>query len=151
MSGGYSGSDLDCPNGARNIFAAIGRLDRARILNEDAGLRMRKFILTGLVAGAIVATAGMATAQSPSPSPGVITGGADNVMVNGKPAARVGDTTSDGSIVEGVPNVFINGKPATVIGNRTGCGGTVAGGATGVFINGKPMARQGDQTSGCAK
>jgi uncharacterized Zn-binding protein involved in type VI secretion len=97
---------------------------------------------------------GMAHGQTPSPAPqrpGVITGGADGVMVNGKPAARAGDTTTDGAIVEGVPNVFINGKPATVIGNRTGCGGTVAGGAHGVFINGKPMARQGDQTSGCPK
>jgi uncharacterized Zn-binding protein involved in type VI secretion len=123
----------------------------AQIENGNEGLRMRTLILTGLVAGALIAAANMATAQSPSPSPGVITGGADNVMVNGKPAARVGDTTSEGSIIEGVPNVFINGKPATVIGNRTGCGGIVAGGATGVFINGKPMARQGDQTSGCAK
>jgi uncharacterized Zn-binding protein involved in type VI secretion len=112
---------------------------------------MRTLILTGLVAGALIAAANMATAQSPSPSPGVITGGADNVMVNGKPAARVGETPRVGSIDEGVPNVFINSKPATEIGNRTGCGGTVAGGATGVFINGKPMARQGDQTSGCAK
>ena len=112
---------------------------------------MRMFLLTGLVAGAIVATAGLAAAQSPSPSPGVITGGADNVRANGTPGARVGHTTSHGSIVAGGPNAYINAKPATVIGNRTGCGGAVAGGATGVFINGKPMARQGDQTSGCAK
>jgi uncharacterized Zn-binding protein involved in type VI secretion len=110
--------------------------------------------LLSLTAAVSLSLIGIAQGQSPSPAagrPGVVTGGSSSVTVNGKPAARVGDTTSDGSIVEGVPNVFINGKPATVIGNRTGCGGTVAGGATGVFINGKPMARQGDQTSGCAK
>lgn len=65
-----------------------------------------------------------AKAQSPG-SPGVVTGGANGVTFNGKPAARQGDTTSDGSLIlEGSPNVFINGKPA---------------------------ARTGDQTSGCPK
>lgn len=109
---------------------------------------MRTMLLGQIAAVAMLTS--MAHAQSPG-TPGVITGGANGVMVNGKPAARVGDTTSDGAVVEGVPNVFINGKPATVLGNRTACGGSVTGGATGVFINGKPMARQGDQTSGCAK
>ena len=83
--------------------------------------------------------------------PGVITGGSDNVTINGKPAARQGDTTTGGALIEGSPNVFINGKPATVIGDRNGCGGAIVSGGHGVFINGKPMARQGDQTSGCAK
>lgn len=83
---------------------------------------------------------------------GVVTGGADGVTFNGKPAARQGDTTSDGSvIVEGSPNVFINGKPAAVVSGKTGCGGVVVGGAGGIYINGKPAARTGDQTSGCPK
>lgn len=94
---------------------------------------------------------GSALAQTPPGQPGVVTGGSDNVTINGKPAARQGDTTTGGALIEGSPNVFINGKPATVIGNRNGCGGTVTSGGHGVFINGKPMARQGDQTSGCAK
>ena len=83
---------------------------------------------------------------------GVVTGGADGVTFNGKPAARQGDTTSDGSvIIEGSPNVFIDGKPAAVMSGKTGCGGVVVGGGGGVFINGKPAARTGGQTSGCPK
>ena len=85
-------------------------------------------------------------------TPGVVTGGSDGVIFNGKPAARQGDATSDGSvIVEGSPNVFINGKPAAVMSGKTGCGGVVVGGAGGIYINGKPAARTGDQTSGCPK
>lgn len=97
---------------------------------------------------------GPAWGQTPNPasqSPGVITNGSQNVTINGKPAARQGDATTGGALIEGSSNVFINGKPATVIGNRTGCGGSITSGGHGVFINGKPMARQGDQTSGCAK
>jgi uncharacterized Zn-binding protein involved in type VI secretion len=102
-------------------------------------------LLLGLMLFA-AALSGAADAQTP----GVITGGADGVIFNGKPAARQGDTTSDGSaIVEGSPNVFINGKPAAVLGGKTGCGGVVVGGAGSIMINGKPAARTGDQTSGC--
>jgi uncharacterized Zn-binding protein involved in type VI secretion len=94
---------------------------------------------------------GSAWGQTPGAGqPGVITGGSESVTINGKPAARQGDTTTGGALVEGSPNVFINGKPA-VIGDRNGCGGAIVSGGHGVFINGKPMARQGDQTSGCAK
>lgn len=83
-------------------------------------------------------------------TPGAVTGGSQDVMVGGKPAARAGDTASDGTIVEGSSNVFINGKPAAIGGSRTGCGGVVVGGGgSGVFINGKPVARSGDATSGC--
>jgi uncharacterized Zn-binding protein involved in type VI secretion len=97
---------------------------------------------------------GSAWGQTSSPAsqaPGVIVGGSQNVTVNGKPAARQGDTTTGGALIEGSPNVFINGKPATVVGDRNGCGGSIASGGHGVFINGKPVARQGDRTSGCAK
>ncbi|MGA8692070.1 MAG: PAAR domain-containing protein [Methyloceanibacter sp.] len=48
---------------------------------------------------------------------------------------------------KGSPEVLINGKPAAVQG-ATGCGGSIASGASGVFINGKPMARVGD-SAGC--
>jgi uncharacterized Zn-binding protein involved in type VI secretion len=97
-----------------------------------------------------VAQCGPAWGQTPN-QPGVITGGSESVTINGKPAARQGDSTTGGALIEGSPNVFINGKPATVIGDRNGCGGAIVSGGHGVFINGKPMARQGDQTSGCAK
>ncbi len=105
---------------------------------------MRSLVLCSICLAAAL------SASAHAQTPGVITGGADGVTFNGKPAARVGDTTSDGSaIVEGSPNVFINGKPAAVMSGKTGCGGVVVGGAGGIYINGKPAARTGDQTSGC--
>ncbi len=82
--------------------------------------------------------------------PGKITSGADSVLVDGKPAARVGDTTTDGKIIEGAKGVYINGKPVAVVGGSTDCGGKSITGSHGVFVNGKPMARLGDSTSGCA-
>ena len=91
-----------------------------------------------------------ALAQAPaSGAPGVVTGGSQDVMVGGRPAARAGDVTTDGTVVEGSKNVFINGKPAAIGGSRTGCGGVVVGSGSGVFINGKPVARSGDPSTGC--
>jgi uncharacterized Zn-binding protein involved in type VI secretion len=89
------------------------------------------------------------TVSAAAQQPGQITSGATGVTVNGKPAARVGDTTSDGKIIEGAKGVYINGKPVAVVGSGTDCGGKTTSGATGVFVNGKPMARAGDTTSGC--
>jgi len=94
---------------------------------------------------AVVALTALAAAEQP----GQITSGTANVMVNGKPAARVGDTTSDGKIIEGAKGVYINGKPAAVVGSGTDCGGKATSGASHIFINGKPIARAGDTTSGC--
>jgi uncharacterized Zn-binding protein involved in type VI secretion len=105
-------------------------------------MTMRHTALALLFAVTLVASA---AAQQP----GKITGGATGVMVDGKPAARVGDTTSDGKIIEGAKGVYINGKPAAVVGSGTDCGGQATSGSRGVFINGKPMARAGDSTSGC--
>lgn len=91
-----------------------------------------------------------AFAQAPgSGTPGVVTGGSQDVMIGGKPAARAGEVTTDGAIVQGSSNVFINGKPAAIGGSRTGCGGVVVGSGSGVFINGKPVARSGDPSTGC--
>jgi uncharacterized Zn-binding protein involved in type VI secretion len=81
-----------------------------------------------------------------------VTSGSGDVVVEGKQAARAGDTIgcpgAGSTIVQGSPNVFINGKPAAVQGDQTGCGGSIVTGASGVFINGKPMARVGDG-AGC--
>ncbi|MGH6826531.1 PAAR domain-containing protein [Methyloceanibacter sp.] len=81
---------------------------------------------------------------------GAVTSGGGDVVVEGKQAARAGDTAGcpGSTIVQGSPDVFINGKPAAVEGDRTGCGGSIVSGASGVFINGKPMARVGD-AAGC--
>jgi uncharacterized Zn-binding protein involved in type VI secretion len=88
--------------------------------------------------------------DSANPCPaGTVASGSGDVMVEGKQAARAGDSAGcAGTIIEGSPNVFINGKPAAVQGDQTGCGGSIVTGASGVFINGKPMARMGD-AAGC--
>lgn len=58
---------------------------------------------------------------------GPITKGSDNVMIGGKPAARVGDPINcsshgEASIVEGSKTVLINGKAAARMGDKTSCG-----------------------------
>src|SRR5215510_1761343 len=86
---------------------------------------------------------GLAAAQSA----GGVKEGSPDVMIGGKPAARVGDGAASGApVVEGSPNVFINGRPAAIAGGRNGCGGVVVGGSSNVFINGRPAARAGDPT-----
>ena len=80
---------------------------------------------------------------NPCPS-GTVTSGSSSVTVEGKQAARAGDTAGcAGTITEGSPDVIIDGKPAAVQGSKTGCGGTIASGATGVFVNGKPFVIAG--------
>ena len=83
--------------------------------------------------------------DTPNPCPSsTVTSGSGDVMVEGKPAARAGDTAGcAATIAEGSPDVFINGKPAAVQGAKTGCGGKVASGATSVFVNGKPFVIAG--------
>jgi len=99
----------------------------------------------------LLALAPLATLAEDAPNPcgaGTVTSGSESVVVEGKQAARAGDTAGcAGTITEGSPDVFINGKPAAVQG-KTGCGGSIVFGASGVFINGKPMARVGD-AAGC--
>jgi uncharacterized Zn-binding protein involved in type VI secretion len=88
--------------------------------------------------------------QAPCPAGSTITSGSPSVTVDGKQAARAGDTTGCGStVVEGSSNVFINGKPAAVQGSSTRCGGSIVTGSSGVFMNGKLMAATGD-AAGCA-
>lgn len=77
---------------------------------------------------------------------------------SGKKAARVGDTTAHGGIIiEGYPAVLIEGKPAARIGDMHTCpqvipgpqhiphvGGRIITGSRTVLIGGKPAARVGD-------
>lgn len=111
---------------------------------------MSRFACTVAVAVMALFTASQpvhATDQSGQPPcpHGTVTSGSDSVMVEGKQAARAGDSTGCGStVVEGSPDVFINGKPAAVQGDTTGCGGSIVTGSSSVFINGKPMAASGD-------
>ena len=76
-----------------------------------------------------------------------------------KPAARLGDMTAHGGVVTtGNPTVLINGQPAATVGDLHACplcspgphvGGPVLLGAPTVLIGGRPAARVGD-TCACA-
>ena len=81
------------------------------------------------------------------PSP--ITSGSGDVFINGKPAARVGDSLAPHtkpknpphgrSIAAGASQVFINGKPAARVGDAISCGGTISSGSGNVFIGDSPV------------
>jgi uncharacterized Zn-binding protein involved in type VI secretion len=106
---------------------------------------MRVF-LVGLAIAALSSLWLPARAEDgPNPCPAsIVTSGSGDVMVEGKQAARAGDSAGcAGTITEGSPDVFINGKPAAVQGGKTGCGGSIVFGATGVFFNGKPFVVAG--------
>lgn len=109
---------------------------------------MRTRALFVLVPAVVAGIVTLAAAQSSGPA-GTVAEGSANTLVNGRPAARVGDTTTGGAVIEGSPNVLINGKPVAVVGSTTGCGGVVMGGAGNVLINGKPVATAGSITTGC--
>jgi uncharacterized Zn-binding protein involved in type VI secretion len=100
----------------------------------------------------LLALAPLATLAEDVPNPcgaGTVTSGSESVVVEGKQAARAGDTAGcAGTRTEGSHDVFINGKPAAVQGNKTGCGGSITSGATGVFVNGKPLVIAGS-AAGC--
>jgi uncharacterized Zn-binding protein involved in type VI secretion len=78
---------------------------------------------------------------------GKISAGSSNIMINGKPAARVGDAISDcedgsdDAITEGSGCVTFNGKPAAFLGNATDHGGEITKGSGNVFIgaSGNPI------------
>ncbi|HAS8283729.1 PAAR domain-containing protein [Vibrio vulnificus] len=69
---------------------------------------------------------------------GPITTGSSNVMINGVPAARKGDSMvcvgPPDSIKQGSSSVFINGKPAARMFDSTNHGGVIIGGSPNVFI-----------------
>ncbi|WP_255202820.1 PAAR domain-containing protein [Vibrio vulnificus] len=69
---------------------------------------------------------------------GPITTGSSNVMINGVPAARKGDSMvcvgPPDSIKQGSSSVFINGKPAARMFDSTNHGGVIIGGSRNVFI-----------------
>jgi uncharacterized Zn-binding protein involved in type VI secretion len=104
---------------------------------------MRTTFLAPTVAAVLFCGLAAAAAQNS----GVVTQGSPDAMIEGKPAARVGDpTTKGGPVVEGSPDVFINGRPAAVVGGKGGCG-VIIGGSSSVFINGKPAAVTGSSTN----
>lgn len=82
----------------------------------------------------------------PTNHPGAITqSGAPNVLINGKPAVRVGDTHTcalpptagphpPSKIVKGSATVTIAKRPAARQGDLTGCGATIVSGSPNVNI-----------------
>jgi uncharacterized Zn-binding protein involved in type VI secretion len=72
----------------------------------------------------------------------------------GQPLARLGDSTDHGgTIISGAARTLVDGKPAARMGDSHSCGytyhgtGTIAKGSSKTFIEGKPAARVGDTTS----
>lgn len=72
-----------------------------------------------------------------------------------RPAARQGDPTAHGgAITGGFPQVLIGGRPAARVGDMHSCpmttgvvphvGGPITTGSATVLIGGQPAARQGD-------
>lgn len=66
--------------------------------------------------------------------------GAPTVLIEGLPAARVGDLATcvgpPDTIAVGSGTVFIGGMPAARLGDSTAHGGTIVGGAPTVLIGG---------------
>jgi uncharacterized Zn-binding protein involved in type VI secretion len=112
---------------------------------------MRVIAVKFALAAAFVLAPGFAhSGDTPTPTnagPSKIISGSGDVSVEGKEAARAGDSTGNGTVVEGSSDVFINGKPAAIQGSKTGCGGSIVTGSSSVFINGKPIATAGDSTA----
>lgn len=74
--------------------------------------------------------------------PTPVTAGSPTVLIDGKPAARLGDPLAAHSkpdspphpraIAEGSGSILIDGKPAALTGHAVSCGGVVIGSASGV-------------------
>jgi len=75
--------------------------------------------------------------------------GSPDVLINGLPAARQGDTTACGSslVAQVIPNVLINGRPAVVMGSAGSHGDVVIGGSGDVFIGGTAVSFTSDAGS----
>jgi len=81
------------------------------------------------------------TPADPLPTIGVITTGSSHVLVNGQPAARVGDVgiqqsmgTNSFKIISGDNSVLIDGRAAAKIGSKTDHGGGM-----GSIVEGSPQ------------
>ena len=78
--------------------------------------------------------------DGPKPHVGgpIIGPGAPNVLINGKPAALMGDMCTcvgpPDMIAMGAPSVFINGVPVACMGDMTAHGGAIAQGEPNVII-----------------
>lgn len=85
-------------------------------------------------------TCPMLTGTVPHVGGPVVGPGAPNVLINGLPAARVGDmcvcTGPPDTILVGSGNVMIGGSPAARVGDSTAHGGVIVAGSATVMIGG---------------
>ena len=83
----------------------------------------------------------------PTNHPGAISSGSPTVLINGRPAARMGDVHTcalpplagphpPNMITKGSATVLIGGKAAARVLDLTGCGATISTGSPNVRIGG---------------
>ncbi|MDE1473217.1 HNH/ENDO VII family nuclease [Xenorhabdus bovienii] len=124
------------------IFGAV-----ALLIGGTGGLAgvavMAAGSLLTIALGDLISKASSAVTEavnSCSPPDGVIASGSPNVLIEGKPAARVELDKADCKkhpaprIAQGSESVYINDKPAARIKDKLECGATIKGGASKVFI-----------------
>ena len=101
--------------------AGVNLVDGKLYINSSPGevLKITSSDLPGWASSEMVVVGAMAVCVGP---PSIITTGANDVILNGLPVARINDQTSHGgSIVVGSDKIFINGTPATFVGAQTVC------------------------------
>lgn len=76
------------------------------------------------------------------------------VLMSGKPAARLSDTNScplpghgGNPIATGSADILINNLPTARVGDTTSCGDTITVGIPTILVNGKPIAFLGSATA----
>ncbi|MDU9389342.1 PAAR domain-containing protein [Pseudomonas sp. zfem002] len=66
---------------------------------------------------------------------GIVTSGATDATVNGKPIARVGDSISCGAVIQtGSADTFIEGQTVARVGDTTSHGGILVEGDAGWLV-----------------
>lgn len=69
------------------------------------------------------------------------TSGSANVLINGLPALRVGDSTACGdAVTQGICSILINGQPVAHLGSATAHGGVIITGSGDVLVGAQHSA-----------
>ena len=132
---------------ATAIAAEVATAGLATPLVAGVAVTVGEFAVNAAVGGALTGMAERAGealgSKSMGPASGAVSQGSANVLVNGLPAARVGDAESchGGQVAQGSTGVFINGRPAARKGDKTTCGAVIVGGSGNVFIGGGVTTR----------
>ncbi|MCQ8279493.1 PAAR domain-containing protein [Acetobacteraceae bacterium KSS8] len=130
--------------------AEIATAGLATPLIAGAAVTGGEFIANMIIGGSLMSMGeelgeklGTATMGPPT---GMIIEGALNVLINGRPAARVLDPvvcTMHGdpdAIAQGAKRVLINGRPAARVGDKIVCGGVILTGSANVVIGSPPVS-----------